>query len=78
MEAIIDGKDLNIAQLNRSMCAAATVITEQMSETRQYKLVTRRSRTPPWVRRKQESINGIRKELSALVEIKRYNRRHRT
>jgi len=27
--------------------------------------------SPPWVRQVQESINGIRKELSALAEIKR-------
>jgi hypothetical protein len=29
------------------------------------------SKTPPWVRKIQESINGIRKELPAVAEIKR-------
>jgi hypothetical protein len=29
-----------------------------------------KSKTPPWVRLVQESINGIRKDLSALAEIK--------
>ena len=52
--------------------ASATVITGEVngtgcckSETQQYKT------TPPWVRRTQESINGIRKDLPALAEIKR-------
>ena len=34
-----------------------------------------RSKTPPWVRRIQGSINDIRKELAALVEIRRDNRK---
>jgi len=33
------------------------------------------SKTPPWVRSIQESINDIRKELSALVEMRRDNRK---
>jgi len=33
------------------------------------------SKPPPWVRCIQGSINGIRKELPVLVEIKRDNRR---
>ena len=33
------------------------------------------SKTPPWVRHIHGSINGIRKELSALVEIRRDNRK---
>jgi hypothetical protein len=35
----------------------------------------RSQRHPPWVRSIQGSINGIRKELSALVEIRRDNRK---
>jgi len=76
MEEILDGKDLNITELNRLICAAAAaaaVITEEINGTGEYKLETQRSKTPPWVRHIQESINGIRKELSALVEIKRDN-----
>jgi len=75
MEEILDGKDLNITELNHLVCAAAMVITEEINRTGEYKLETQRSKTPPWVRRIQESINNIRKELSALVEIKRDNRK---
>jgi len=70
MEAVLDGEDLNITELNRLIYAAATVITEEINGTGEYKLETQRSKTPPWVRRIQESTNDIRKELSALVEIK--------
>ena len=76
MEEILDGKDLNITELNHLIYAAATVITEEMNGTGEYKLETQRSKTPPWVRRIQESINDIRKEMSVLVEIKR--EMHRT
>jgi hypothetical protein len=65
MEEILDGKDLNITQLNRLIHAAATIITEEINGTGKYKLETQRSKTPPWVRHIHESINGIRKELSA-------------
>ena len=47
------------------------VITEEINGTGKCKLQTQRSKTPPWVRRIQGSINDIRKELSALVEIKK-------
>jgi len=75
MEEILDGKDLNITQLYRLIYAAATVITEEINGTGEYKLETQRSEIPPWVRRIRESTNDIRKELSALVEIKRDNRK---
>jgi hypothetical protein len=42
---------------------------------REYRPQTQRSTTPPWVRRIQGSINDIRKELSALVEIERDDRK---
>jgi len=42
---------------------------------RSIKLETQGSKTPPWVRRIQEGINNTRKELSALLEIKRVNRK---
>jgi hypothetical protein len=61
MQEILDGKDLNITQLNHLICAAATVITEEINGTGEYKLETQRSKTPPWVRRIQESTNNIRK-----------------
>jgi len=41
----------------------------------EYRLQTQRSTTHPWVRRIQGSIHDIRKELSALVEIQRDNRK---
>jgi len=40
----------------------------------EYRPQTRRSTTPLWVRHIQGSINDIRKELSALVEIQRDDR----
>ena len=75
MEEILDEKDLNITELNHLIYAATTVITEEINGTGEYKLHTQRSKTPQWVRRIQESINAIRKELSALVEIRRDNRK---
>ena len=74
MEEILDEKDLNITELNHLIYAAATVITEEINGRGECKLQTERSKTPPWVRRIQGSINDIRKELSALVEIRRDNR----
>jgi DNA topoisomerase VI subunit B len=41
----------------------------------EYRLQTQRSTTPPWVTRIQGSINDIRRELSALVEIQRDKRK---
>jgi len=61
MEEILDGKDLNITQINHLICAAAMVITEEINGTGEYKLEPQRSKTPPWVRSIQESINNIRK-----------------
>ena len=75
VEEVLDGKDLNITESNHLIYAAATVITEEINGIREYKLETQRSKTPPWIRRVQESINDIRKELSILVEIKRDNRK---
>jgi len=75
MEEILDEKDLNVTELNHLIYAAATVITEEINGIGENKLQTQRSKTPPCVRRIQESINNIRKELSALVEIRRDNRK---
>jgi len=75
MEEILDGKDLNITELNHLIYAAATVITEEINGTGEYNLETQRSKTPSCVRRIQENINDIRKELPALMVMKRDNRR---
>ena len=75
MEEILDEKYLDITELNHLIYAAATVITEEINATGEYKLQTQRSKTPRWVRRIQGSINNIRKELLALVEIRRDNRK---
>ena len=75
MEEILNGKDLNNTELNHLIYAAAMVITEEINGTGEYKLETQRSKTPPWVRYIQGSINDIRKELSALVEIERDDRK---
>jgi hypothetical protein len=61
MEEILDEKDLNITELNHLIFAAATVITEEINGTGEYKLQTQRSKTPPWVRRIQGSKNDITK-----------------
>ena len=71
MEETLDEKDLNITELKHLIYAAATVITEETNGTGEYKLQTQRSKTTPWVRRIQGSINDIRKELSVLVEIRK-------
>jgi hypothetical protein len=75
MGEILDEKDLNITELNHLIYAAATVITEEINGMGEYRQQTQRRMTPPWVRRIQGSINDIRKELSALVEIQRDNRK---
>jgi len=75
MEEILDEKDLSITELNHLIYAAATVITEEINGTAEYKIETQRSKPPLRVRCIQGSINDIRKELSVLVEIKRDNRR---
>jgi hypothetical protein len=77
MGEILDEKDLNITELNYLIYAAATVITEEINGIGEYKLHTQRSKTPPWVRHIQGSINDIRRKLSALVEIQRDNRKVR-
>ena len=75
MEEILDEKDLNITELNHLIYAAATVITQEINATGECKLQTQGSKTPTWVRCIEGSINDIRKELLALVEIRRYNRK---
>jgi len=42
MEGIVDGKDLNITELNHLIYAAATVITEEINGRGMYKLEKRR------------------------------------
>jgi hypothetical protein len=71
MAEILAGKDLNMTELNHLIYTIATALTEEINGTGSYKSETWRPETPPWVRRIEDSINGIRKELSALAEIKR-------
>jgi hypothetical protein len=75
LEEILDQTDLNITELNHLIYAAATVITEEVSGTEEYKSQIQRSKPPPWVRHIQGSIKKIRKDLSALIEIKRVSRK---
>jgi hypothetical protein len=75
MGEILDEKDLNITELNHLIYAAATVITEEINGVREYRPQSRRSTTPPWVRRIQGSISDIRRELSALVNVQRDDRK---
>jgi len=46
LEQILDGKVLNITQLNRLICAAAEIIIEEINGTGEYKLETQRSKHP--------------------------------
>ena len=50
MEGIVDGRDLNNTELNHLIYSAATVITEEINGTGEYKFETRRSKTAPCVR----------------------------
>jgi hypothetical protein len=69
IEEILNHTDLNITELNHLIYAAATIITEEINGIGEYKPQTQRSKPPPCVRRIQGSINDIRKDLSALIEI---------
>jgi uncharacterized FlaG/YvyC family protein len=75
MGEIPDERVLHITELNHLIYAAAMVIMEEINGMGEYRPQTRRSSTPPWVRHIQGSINDIRKELSALVQIQRDNRK---
>jgi len=75
VEEILEEKCLNITEKNHLIYAAATVITEEINGTGEYKLQTQSSKSPPWVRCIQGCINDIRKELSALVEIRIVDRK---
>jgi hypothetical protein len=75
MGEILNQADLNITELNHLIYAAATVITEEINGTVEYKPQTQRSKPSPSVRRIQGSINDIRKVLSVLIEIKQDSRK---
>ena len=47
MKEIVDGKDLSVTELNHLIYSAATVITEEINGTGEYKFQTRKSKTPP-------------------------------
>jgi hypothetical protein len=70
IEEILDQTDLIISKLNHLIYAAATVITEEINGTGEYKLLTQRKKLPPWFRHIQGSINDMRKNLLVLIEIK--------
>ena len=72
---ILCERDFDVTELNRLIYAAATVITEEINGRKEYKLQTQRLHAPPWIRRIQNTINNMRKELSQLVEIQRDNRK---
>ena len=67
---LLNDEDLNLTEIIHFINAAATVITKEINGTGCYKSETHSPKTPLWVRLIQESINGIRKNLSALAEIK--------
>jgi len=47
---ILKDKDLNLAEINHFIYAAATVITEEVNGAGCYSSETHSSKTPPWVR----------------------------
>jgi hypothetical protein len=69
---ILVGKDLNLTDLNHFIYTEAVVITEEIHRTGSNNSETQSPKTPPRLRRIQESIRG---ELSALAEIKRDDRK---
>jgi hypothetical protein len=74
MAEILAGKHLNTTKSNHLIYTTVTALTEEINGTGSYKSETQRPGTPPTVRQIQESINGIRKEQSALAEIKIHGR----
>ena len=68
---VLKDKDLNLTEINYHINAATMVITEDGNGTGSYKSETHSPKTLPWVRHIQENINSIRKDLSALREIRR-------
>jgi hypothetical protein len=75
MEEILNQRDLNITELNHLIYVAATFIIQEINGTGAYITQTQRLKSPPWVRHIQGSINNIRKDLSALIEIKQDSRK---
>ena len=69
-EILCEG-NFDVTELNHLIYAAATVITEEINGRKECELQTQRLHTPPWIRRTQNTINNMRKELSQLVEIQR-------
>ena len=72
---ILCKRDFDVTELNHLIYAAATVITKEINGRKEYKLQTQRLHTHPWIRRIQNTIKDMRKELSQLVEIQRDNRK---
>jgi hypothetical protein len=54
-----------VTEINHLIYAAATVIAEEIRDKGCYKSENKSPKTPLWIRQIHESINGIRKELSA-------------
>ena len=66
---ILCGRDFDVTELNYLIYASATVITGEINGRKEYKLQTQKLHTPPWIRRIQNTITDMRKELAQLVEI---------
>ena len=67
---ILKDKDVNLTEMSNSSMQQQQLFTA-VNGTGCHKSETQSPKTPPWVRRTQESINGNRRDLSALAEIKR-------
>ena len=63
MGEILCERNFDITELNRLTYAAATVITEERNGINEHKKQTLRRNTTPCVRRIQDSINDMGKEL---------------
>jgi len=62
---ILKDKDWKLIVINHLNYSAATVITEDVNRNGCYKSETHNPKTHPWVRRIQDTIKDIRKDLSA-------------
>jgi hypothetical protein len=67
----LQDKDVNMTEINHLIYPASTAITGAINETGCYKSLSDSPKPSLWVRRMQESRNVIRKDLSAVAEMKR-------
>ena len=68
---ILEDKSSNLFEIIHLIYSAAINIIEEINGIGNYQSGTQSTKTPPWVRRIQECINGIERALSAVTETER-------